>query len=77
MQRGSSAMSRNMLIASVCIIALLTILYYMKRVEVGRLKKDMDTLGVSTRVCMLTYYQPFGVKLQGEVCTISSCSIIV
>lgn len=48
MQRGSSTMSRNILIGSITVIILLTILYYMKRVEVGRLNKDMEKMGVRT-----------------------------
>ena len=46
MQRNSNTMVRNILIGSVSIILLITILYYMKRVEVGRLKKDMDSMVV-------------------------------
>lgn len=47
MQRSSNTMVRNVLIGSVSIILLISVLYYMKRVEVGRLKKDMDGLVVS------------------------------
>lgn len=40
-------MARNILIGCVTVIMLLTVLYYMKRVEVGRLKKSIDNMGVS------------------------------
>ena len=46
MQRSSNAMVRNVLIGSISVILLISVLYYMKRVEVGRLKKDMDGLVV-------------------------------
>lgn len=46
MQRGSSTMMRNILIGSISVICLLTVLYYMKRVEVGRLRKDVESIGV-------------------------------
>ena len=48
MQRSSNAMVRNVLIGSISVILLISVLYYMKRVEVGRLKKDMDGLVVRT-----------------------------
>ena len=47
MQRSSGTMVRNVLIGSICVILLLVVLYYMKRVEVGRLKHDMDDMLVS------------------------------
>ncbi len=51
MQRGSSStMARNILIGSISVIMLLVVLYYLKRVEVGRLKHDMDDMLVS--VCV-------------------------
>ena len=46
-------MTRNILIASVTVIILLTILYYMKRVEVGKLKKDMESIGVRNFACQI------------------------
>lgn len=47
MQRSSGTMARNFLIGSVCVILLLVVLYYMKRVEVGKLRHDMDDMLVS------------------------------
>jgi hypothetical protein len=40
-------MLRNLLIGCISIILLLVVLYYMKRVEVGRLKHDVDDMLVS------------------------------
>lgn len=47
MQRSSSTMARNVIIGCISIILLLSVLYFMKRVEVGRLKTDMDGMAVS------------------------------
>ena len=47
MQRGSSNAARNILLASISVVIVMVVLYYMKRVEVGRLKKEMDDMVVS------------------------------
>ena len=47
-QRSSSTVTRNVIIGSLSVVVLVTLLYYMKRVEVTRLKKDNESLVVST-----------------------------
>ncbi len=72
MQRSSNAMVRNVLIGSISVILLLIVLYYMKRVEVGRLKKDMDSLVVSTRIllyhCKCSLARGFGQDKKSVQC---------
>ena len=48
MQRSPSTVTRNVLVACVACLFLMTVLYYMKRVEVSRLKKDLTVALVST-----------------------------
>ncbi len=46
MQRSSNTTSRNLVIGSVIIVLLISVLYYLKRVEVNHLKKNVDSLQV-------------------------------
>lgn len=44
-----SSTTRNVLIGSLSVILLMVVLYYMKRVEAGRIKHDMVVMSVSWR----------------------------
>jgi len=47
MQRSSNTTARNIIIGSVIVVLLVSVLYYLKRVEVYHLKKNIDSLQVS------------------------------